>query len=228
MTDYVAYYRVSTDQQGRSGLGLEAQRAAVSSFLRPSDRLVGEHTEVESGGAVRRPQLDAAVALCRRRRATLLVAKLDRLARRVSLISSLMESDVPFVAADMPEANRLTIHVLAAVAEHERSMISQRTKDALAAAKARGTRLGGDRGWRPAPDDSAAARAALAEAATRHAWLVLPEIERLRDEGRATLASLAEGLDEAGVATPRGGRWTPTAVRRALLRLGRWQPRAAA
>lgn len=183
---------------------------------------------MESGGTVRRPQLDAALALCRRRKATLLVTKLDRLARRVSLISALMDFDVPFVAADFPEANRLTIHILAAVAEHERQMISERTKAALAAAKARGTMLGGDRGWRPAPADSAAARAALAEAATRHARGVYLEIERLRYEGRTTLAALADGLDEAGVATPRGGRWRPTAVRRALLRLGRWQPRAVA
>ncbi|MCQ4160842.1 recombinase family protein [Roseomonas sp. GC11] len=222
MTDYCSYFRVSTESQGRSGLGLEAQRTAVAAFLRPSDRIVAEFTEVESGNAVRRPQLDAALALCRRRRATLLVAKLDRLARRVSLISTLMDSDIPFVAADMPEANRLTVHIIAAVAEHERQMISQRTKAALAAAKARGTKLGGDRGWRPSADESAAARAALVEAATRHAWLVLPEVERLRAEGRITLAALADGLAEAGVRTPRGGNWTPTAVRRALLRVGQW------
>ncbi len=143
-TPAVTYLRVSTDRQGQSGLGLDAQRAAVAAYVagRP---VLGEFVEVESGRKDDRPQLAAALALCRQRRAVLVIAKLDRLARSVAFISNLMASGVEFVAADMPQANRLTVHILAAVAEHEREMISQRTKAALAAAKARGTRLGNPR-----------------------------------------------------------------------------------
>src|SRR3954466_12001673 len=140
---FVAYYRVSTDQQGRSGLGLEAQREAVRSFLNGGSwTLADEVTEVESGKRNDRPELDRALGLCRLYGATLVVAKLDRLARNVAFISKLMESGVDFVAADFPQANRLTVHTLAAVAEHETAMISARTKAALNAAKARGAKLG--------------------------------------------------------------------------------------
>jgi DNA invertase Pin-like site-specific DNA recombinase len=128
--DFVAYYRVSTDKQGITGLGMESQRDAVQRFLAARGQLVAEFTEVESGRKTDRPQLDAALAECRKRRAVLIIAKLDRLARNVHFISGLMNSDVEFVAVDMPTANRLTIHILAAVAEHEREMISQRTRTA--------------------------------------------------------------------------------------------------
>src|SRR4051812_13399101 len=135
---FVAYYRVSTDRQGKSGLGLEAQREAVRSFLDGGSwMLTAEVTEVESGKRNDRPELDRALGLCRLYGATLIVAKLDRLARNVAFISKRMESGV-----DFPQANRLTVHILAAVAEHEAAMISQRTKAALAAAKARGIKLG--------------------------------------------------------------------------------------
>src|SRR5580700_11372561 len=145
MASYVAYYRVSTDRQGASGLGLDAQRQAVARFI-GAGQLVAEFTEIESGRRhTNRPRLLAALAECRKRRAVLLIARLDRLARNVAFIANLMESGVDFVAVDMPTANRLTIHILAAVAEHEREMISQRTKAALAAAKQRGTRLGNPR-----------------------------------------------------------------------------------
>ncbi len=137
----VTYLRVSTDRQGQSGLGLEAQRAAVASYV-ADKALLGEFVEVESGRKDDRPQLSAALALCRQHKARLVIAKLDRLARSVALVSGLMESGVEFVAADMPQANRFMLHVMAAVAEHEREMISQRTRAALAAAKARGTRPG--------------------------------------------------------------------------------------
>ena len=146
MTDYVAYYRVSTDKQGIKGLGMDAQREAVARFMAGKGDLAAQFIEVESGRKDNRPQLLAALAECRKRRAVLVIAKLDRLARNVRFISGLMNSDVEFVAVDMPSANRLTIHILAAVAEHEREMISQRTKAALAAAKARGTKLGNPRG----------------------------------------------------------------------------------
>ena len=149
MPEFVAYYRVSTERQGESGLGLAAQREAVSRFLgsgRSSISLLAEFTEVESGKRhTNRPELLRAIELSRRQKATLVIAKLDRLARNVHFISGLMETGVEFVAADMPQANRLTIHILAAFAEHEREAISQRTKGALQAARKRGTRLGNPR-----------------------------------------------------------------------------------
>lgn len=222
MTTYVAYLRVSTDRQGKSGLGLEAQQEAITSFLRPDDRLLEPpFVEVESGKHNDRPKLAEAVERCRQTGATLLIAKLDRLARNVAFIANLMESGVPFVAVDMPEANRLTIHILAAVAEHEREMISQRTKAALQAAKARGIRLGGDRGYRPseAPDRALAAAGRRASA-DRAAHAILPVIQELRDEGHTSLNALASRLNALGHVTPRGGRWTATAVKRALERVG--------
>src|SRR4051812_34693876 len=142
---WVAYYRVSTQKQGNSGLGLDAQRDAVLGYLNGGDwQLVAEFTEVESGKKNDRPELAKALATCRRIGATLIIAKLDRLARNVAFVSNLMEAGVEFVAVDMPMANKLTVHILAAVAEHEREMISARTKAALAAARARGVRLGHD------------------------------------------------------------------------------------
>ena len=140
---FVAYYRVSTDRQGRSGLGLEAQQKAVTDYLNGGAwELVGEFIEVESGKRADRPELVRAMEACRNHKARLVIAKLDRLSRNLAFVATLMESGVEFVAADMPFANKLTIHILAAVAEHEREAISERTKAALAAAKARGTRLG--------------------------------------------------------------------------------------
>src|SRR5580704_1939364 len=144
--NFVAYYRVSTERQGRSELGLEAQQKAVRDHLNGGNwGIVAEFTEVESGKRSDRPQLAAALAACRLRGAKLIIAKLDRLARNVHFVSGLMESGVDFVAADFPQANRLTVHILAAVAEHEAKMISERTKVALAAAKRRGVKLGGYR-----------------------------------------------------------------------------------
>jgi DNA invertase Pin-like site-specific DNA recombinase len=145
MAEFIAYYRVSTDRQGASGLGLAAQRGAVARFI-GAGQLIAEYTEIESGKRhTNRPQLLAALADCRRQRAVLLIARLDRLARNVAFIANLMESGVDFVAVDMPQATRLTIHILAAVAEHEREMISARTKAALAEAKRRGVTLGNPR-----------------------------------------------------------------------------------
>jgi DNA invertase Pin-like site-specific DNA recombinase len=145
MAAFIAYYRVSTDRQGASGLGLDAQRAAVAEFA-GTGQLVAEFTEIESGRKhTNRPQLLAALAECRRRRAVLLIARLDRLARNVAFISALTENGTDLIACEMPTANRLTIHILAAVAEHEREMISRRTKAALAEAKRGGTKLGNPR-----------------------------------------------------------------------------------
>src|SRR5215212_5938451 len=143
---FISYCRVSTDQQGRSGLGLEAQQSAVAQHVASvGGRIVGEFVEVESGRRNDRPQLAAALEACRKRRAVLVIAKLDRLARNVAFVSGLMESGVEFVAADMPTVTKLTVHILAAVAEEEARMISARTKVALQAAKARGVKLGGRR-----------------------------------------------------------------------------------
>lgn len=143
---YVAYYRVSTEEQGRSGLGLEAQQTAVAARVNEErGDLISEHTDIISGSAPSRPVLDSCLAECRARQATLVVAKLDRLGRNVRLIASLLESGVPVVAADVPGASTFVLHILAAVAQEERRLISERTKDALRAAKARGVRLGNPR-----------------------------------------------------------------------------------
>src|ERR1700744_6231229 len=143
---FISYYRVSTDQQGRSGLGLAAQRDAVTSWLNGGAwSLLGEYVEVESGKDNSRPQLAAAMAQCRLTEAVLVIAKLDRPSRNVAFLANLMDSGVEFVAVDNPQATRFTLHILAAVAEHEAAMISSRTKAALAAAQARGVKLGGHR-----------------------------------------------------------------------------------
>lgn len=149
---YVAYYRVSTDKQANSGLGLEAQRAAAHRFADGS--IICEFVECESGRKSNRPQLNAAIQSCKNTGATLLVAKLDRLARNVLFIAQVMESGVDFIACDMPNVNRFTVHILAAVAEEESRLISERTKAALAARKARGLPVGGYRGRTPKENDN--------------------------------------------------------------------------
>jgi DNA invertase Pin-like site-specific DNA recombinase len=199
MHGFVAYYRVSTDRQGQSGLGLDAQRSAVAGFV-GARALIAEFTEVESGKRADRPQLAAALELCRRQRAMLVIAKLDRRARNVAFIANLMESGVEFTAVDMPSANKLTLHILAAVAEHEREMISARTKAALAAAKARGVRLG-----RPDGDTRHMHSARSAKAAAFRAT-VLPEVMRLIGEGMSQRKIAAE-LNRRGLTTYAGRPW---------------------
>lgn len=204
---YIAYYRVSTDKQGRSGLGLDAQRAAVAAYIAGRGEMLAEFTEIESGKKNDRPELAEALAQCRKQKARLIIAKLDRLARNVHFISGLMESGVDFVACDMPEANRLTLHILAAVAEHEREMISKRTKDALTAAKARGTRLGN-----PRPSDSLQkGRAKIAEHLSAHLDTVRPIIIELRGQGQSSRAIAAE-LNRRGLPTARGKLWESAQV----------------
>ena len=219
---FVAYYRVSTDRQGKSGLGLEAQREAVQSYLNGGSwTLAAEVTEVESGRRNDRPELDRALGLCRLYNATLIVAKLDRLARNVAFISKLMESGVDFVAADFPQANRLTVHILAAVAEHEAKAISTRTKDALAAAKARGKKLGGDRGNLPAvaKDGAKASVAARIAKASNRASDLVPIIEELKTSGAVSLRQIATGLNAKGIRTARGGAWSAVQVQRVMERV---------
>ncbi len=203
---HVAYYRVSTDRQGKSGLGLEAQRKAVIDHLNGNgSKVLAEYTEVESGKRTIRPELTKALAACKEHKATLVIAKLDRLARNVHFVSGLMESGVEFLAVDMPYANRLTVHILAAVAEHEREMISQRTKVALAAAKARGVKLG------RAKENRAKARS--------FARSLKPVIKELAAEGITSVRKVTEALNERGIPTPKGTRWHPTSVARLLARV---------
>ena len=217
----VSYLRVSTAKQGLSGLGMEAQRAAVAQFTAAgSHTLVAEFVEVESGRKADRPQLAAALAACRLHRATLVIAKLDRLARNVAFIANLMNGGVEFVACDMPHANRLTLHLLAAIAEHEREMISQRTKAALQAAKARGVRLGNPNGAaalldgsRLAAERSAGVRRARA---VQHAVTVAPTLAELSANG-FSCREMARALNRRGVPSPSGRSWYAEQVRRTRL-----------
>jgi DNA invertase Pin-like site-specific DNA recombinase len=208
---YIAYYRVSTDRQGRSGLGLDAQREAVQRHLISVDgTLVAEHVEVESGKRNNRPELQKALGQCRRHKAKLLIAKLDRLSRNVAFIATMMDSGVEFIACDNPHATRLTLHILAAVAEHEREMIAARTRAALQAAKARGIRLGRNGADRLAPANKAAA--------IKRAQELMPVLSDLTAAGLSARQIAAE-LTKRGIATPRGGHWHPTTVGRLLGRL---------
>ena len=217
MSRFVAYYRVSTDKQGRSGLGLEAQRAAVAAHIVGAHgQVAAEFIEVESGRKRDRPQLAAALAAARAHRGVLVIAKLDRLARNVHFVSGLMESGVEFIAADMPKVNRLTVHILAAVAEEEARMISARTKAALTAARARGVRLGNPNLHAGSPAQARAANAVKTGRARMRAADVLPFIEQARRAGATTLQQLADALAARGVPTPsgRGQRWHPVQVGR--------------
>jgi DNA invertase Pin-like site-specific DNA recombinase len=220
---FVAYYRVSTAKQGASGLGLEAQEHAVQEYLNGGQwKLIQEFVEVESGRHNDRPELERALALCRVHNATLIIAKLDRLARNVNFISNLMESGVEFVAVDFPQANRLTVHILAAVAEYEAEMVSARTRAAFAAAKARGAKLGGNRGKLTPQLAIFAAKASgkvrKAKAQKRYAEL-LPVIEAARAAGMTTLRAIAAFLNEQEIVAPRGGQWHAGSVRRVSLSL---------
>ena len=213
-TPYIAYFRVSTQQQGQSGLGLEAQRESVRRFLASqhagAEQPVGEFTEIESGKrSTNRPQLLAALAECKRLKAVLVVAKMDRLARNVHFISGLLEAGVEFVACDMPTANRLTIHVMSAMAEYEAKAISERTRAALEAAKARGTQLGNPR-WNESIEAARKAKVALAPAPA-----VLEMMKKHRSE-RLTLRAIAGRLNALGLRTPKGSAWYASTVGRAL------------
>jgi len=216
---FVSYLRVSTQRQGKSGLGLEAQREAVSDFLNGGKwTLVAEVVEVESGKRSDRPKLAQALSLCRLHRATLLVAKLDRLARNVAFISALMESGVKFVAVDLPQANELTVHIMASMAEYEAKAISARTKAALAAAKARGTVLGGLR-WDITSVGSKGRRAALETRKAKAAKFrsdVLPIIQEKQRQGAGSLHAIADALNADGIETRNHGQWTATQVQRIL------------
>lgn len=225
MTNYISYTRVSTKKQGYSGLGLEAQTAAVINFVNGHGKLIATYTEVESGKKSDRPELTKALAHARRSKAVLVVAKMDRLSRNVAFLSALMESTVEFVAVDNPHANRLTIHILAAIAEHEAKSTSVRTKEALKAAKARGTLLGSHRlgHWegrehlRQAGIRKASKAAALVNRKNRIGIYsdLVPLIKDLRNQG-ITLQAIAAKLNELGHATRRGKAWNHVQVLRLL------------
>ncbi len=219
---FISYLRVSTEKQGKSGLGVEAQRAAIDNFLNGGKwKLLKEFIEIESGKNNERPKLKEALAACQRTGATLIIAKLDRLSRNVAFIANLMESGVEFLACDFPTANRLTVHILAAMAEHEREMISKRTREALKAAKARGVKLGNPKNL----NKKAAKKGRLLGTAKRqakadeHAKRFYPVLSVYLAEGMS-LHAIARKLTEDKELTPRGLTvWTPTTVKKVLRRV---------
>ena len=216
---FVTYLRVSTDRQGKSGLGLEAQRAAVLDHVAGKGEIAAEYVEIESGKRNERPQLARAMAEAKRIGAVLLIAKLDRLARNVAFIANLLESGVEIAAADMPEANRFLLHIMAAVAEHEAQAISDRTRAALAAAKARGVALGWSMPGRSDEQRQAARKGAAcnAQKADQHATNVLPVIHQIAARG-ASLRQIADELNVRGIKTARGGLWYAATVRNMFAR----------
>jgi DNA invertase Pin-like site-specific DNA recombinase len=215
----VAYFRVSTKRQGESGLGLEAQKQAVLSFLHGGNwTLMAEFVEIESGKQDQRPKLREALKLCRVTGSKLVVAKLDRLSRNLGFLVSLQEAGVPFVCADNPTANELTIHLLSVLAQHERQVISERTKAALRAAKARGVALGnpGISDLRPNQREAAnATRTAMADAFVADIGEIIIDIQ---EAGVVSLSGIARELNRRGIPAQRGGPWQAAQVRRVLRR----------
>lgn len=218
---YIAYYRVSTQRQGRSGLGLEAQQKSVRDYINGGGAsLVAEYTEVESGKLNSRPELNRAFMQCKLTGAKLVIAKLDRLSRNAAFLLTLRDSGVDFVAADMPDANALTVGIMALMAQHEREMISKRTKEALAIAKARGVKLGNPNGAAHllghGNDEAVDAIKAKAD---EKAQDLMPVIEELKGQGLTSLRGIANELNQKGILSPRGGKWYPMGVKRLMERL---------
>ena len=207
---FIAYFRVSTQKQGNSGLGLEAQTATIESHARgKGGEIIASFQEIESGKRNDRPELAKALALCRQKKAVLIIAKLDRLSRNVAFIANLMESRVEFIACDMPEATKLTLHIYAAIAEHEREATSKRTRDALQAAKARGQKLGSPR------PGSAQATAARAQQARQFREGVYSIAQLLRQRG-LTLRQIADEMNERNIKTCNDCHWHGASVGRLL------------
>lgn len=220
----VAYYRVSTQKQARSGLGLEAQRDAVERLARErGGRIIAEFTEAESGKSdANRPELHRALHRAKVSGATLVIAKLDRLSRSAAFLLTLQEGGTEFMAADMPDATHFTVGIMAVVAKQERDAISKRTKEALAAAKRRGTRLGNPNGaaalQRAGKGNKASITASRARA-DAHATGLAPVVQDLAREGLTSLSAIAAALNERGMLTPRGARWHKSSVRNLIARL---------
>ncbi|WP_375292398.1 recombinase family protein [Sphingomonas melonis] len=223
MCKVVAYYRVSTEGQGRSGLGLEAQKDAVGTLCRSRGwNIVAEFTEVESGKRDDRPELERAMHRAKVTGGVLVIAKLDRLSRSAAMVTRLQEEGTRFIAANMPEACELTVGMLAVVAREERKAISERTKAALAAAKARGVKLGNPNGTaalQRAGKGNGAAVAAIRADAQERATDLSPIISDIRASGATSLPAIARELNGRGIVTPRGGAWHPSSVRNLLVRL---------
>jgi DNA invertase Pin-like site-specific DNA recombinase len=220
MTAFVAYYRVSTPKQGASGLGIEAQKAAVAAHVKAGDKIVASFVEVESGKRNSRPELSKALRLCRVHHATLVIAKLDRLSRSVSFLASLLEGDVPLIATDMPSADRTMLQFMSVIAEHEARAISTRTRQALAQARERGVVLGGWKGRDLTDGDRKRAIAALKAQANERAMSLMPVLDDLRQQGIVSTVAIADALNGRSIPTPRGGRWHPASVARMVARLG--------
>lgn len=225
---FVAYYRVSTKKQAFSGLGLEAQRAVVRAYVQGKGELLEEFTETESGKKAdkKRPKLNKALQQCHLTGATLVIAKLDRLARNAHFLLGLKESGVKFVCADVPEANELTIGILAIVAEEEAKTISERTKAALAAAKARGVRLGNPKGFGRSftTEERAAAAAALKAKADAFAASLVPILAGLTAQGITSFSGIARELNARHVKTSQGKKWHPNTVSQLYARLALKRP----
>jgi DNA invertase Pin-like site-specific DNA recombinase len=218
VTKFIAYYRVSTNKQGKSGLGIEAQQASVADYLATtSGELVNEFIEVQSGKDNQRPELAKALRKCRLTGATLVIAKLDRLSRNAAFLMNLQESAVNFICCDMPEANTLTVGLMACMAEYERKRISENTKAALKAAKARGVKLGNPRlDEVRCTDITAAQTARIAKAKARNSE-ILDVINEIQSEaGELSLRAISRRLNEAGYRTSRGKDWQATSVKRIL------------
>lgn len=213
MATYIAYYRVSTERQGASGLGLEAQQAAVKQY---ADGIIHSFTEIESGKIDERPQLQAAIAMCKATGAALLIAKIDRLSRQAAFLLTLRDSGVQIVAADMPHAGTLEFGIRAVVAQHEREEISRRTKAALQAAKARGVRLG-------STDQAGLSQAgceAVKASADALAKRVYPIIQDIMSAGIQSLRDIAQALTSRGIKTARGNTsWQASQVRNIIIRM---------
>lgn len=219
----VAYYRVSTAAQGRSGLGLDAQRSAVADLCSARGwELIAEYTEIESGKRNDRPELAEAMRRAKLTGATLVVAKLDRLSRSAAFLTALQESGAKFIAADNPELNDTVVGILAVVARAEREATSRRTREALRAAKARGVKLGNPNGAAPlrrAAKGNSAAVAARKMAVDERCSELATEVAEIRKGGAESLREIAAGLNERRIEAPRGGAWHPAGVRRLLARL---------
>ena len=220
---FVAYERVSTARQGASGLGLEAQRNTIDAFAAArAAEILARFTEVESGKTANRPELTAAIQLARLTGATLVIAKLDRLSRNAAFLLTLRDSGVRFLAVDMPEANDLTVGIMALVAQAEREAISRRTKEALAVAKARGVKLGNPNGaaaLRRAGKGAVALRQAVSANARLHATDLAPVVADIRAEGHLTLRAIGRQLGQRGMLTRQGGQWHVSNVRNLLVRV---------